>query len=226
MKAMILAAGLGTRMRPLTLKTPKPLVPVNGKPLIEYHLENLAAGGFSEVVINHAWLGDKLESALGDGNRWGIQISYSREDEPLETGGGILKALHLLSPVGEEPFVVINGDVMVEYPLACLQEALMGCSDKLAHLILVDNPEHNTKGDFGLEHSGLIKETGELLTFSGVSVLSPKLFKDCQVGAFPLAPLLRQAIRRNEVTGEKYTGRWIDVGTIERLQQAEVLFES
>lgn len=224
MKAMILAAGLGTRMRPLTLTTPKPLIEVNGKPLIEYHLERLAESGFVDVVINHAWLGDQLEAALGDGERWGIRIAYSRETEPLETGGGIFKALPLLSPNGDEPFVLINGDVMTDYPLDKLDGCLDHTEKVKAHLILVDNPEHNTKGDFGIEENGHIKETDDLLTFSGISVLSPRLFDGCGPGAYPLAPLLRQAIQQNAVTGEKHGGRWIDVGTIERLHDAEVLF--
>lgn len=216
MKAMILAAGKGERMRPLTLHTPKPLVPVAGVPLIEYHLRGLAAAGFDEVVINHAWLGQQIEDHLGDGSRWGLRIAYSAETEPLETGGGIFKALPLL---GEQPFVLINGDVWTDYDLARLRRPLAG----LAHLVLVDNPEHHAQGDFSLAQDRVsdASEAGVRLTFSGLSVLHPALFDGCQAGAFKLAPLLRQAMAQGQVSGEHHPGQWIDVGTLERLAQVE-----
>jgi len=216
MKAMILAAGKGERMRPLTLHTPKPLVPVAGVPLIEYHLRGLAAAGFDEVVINHAWLGQQIEDHLGDGSRWGLRIAYSAETEPLETGGGIFKALPLL---GEQPFVLINGDVWTDYDLAHLRRPLAG----LAHLVLVDNPEHHVQGDFSLAQDQVSDASGEgaRLTFSGLSVLHPALFDGCQAGAFKLAPLLRQAMAQGQVSGEHHPGQWIDVGTLERLAQVE-----
>lgn len=216
MKAMILAAGKGERMRPLTLHTPKPLVPVAGVPLIEYHLRGLAAAGFDEVVINHAWLGQQIEDHLGDGSRWDLRIAYSAEAEPLETGGGIFKALPLL---GEQPFVLINGDVWTDYDLARLRRPLAG----LAHLVLVDNPEHHAKGDFSLAQDRVSDASGEgaRLTFSGLSVLHPALFDGCQAGAFKLAPLLRQAMAQGQVSGEHHPGQWIDVGTLERLAQVE-----
>lgn len=212
---MILAAGKGERLRPLTLHTPKPLVKVAGVPLIEHHLRALAAAGFSEVVINHAWLGHKIEAYLGDGAQLGLSICYSAEGEPLETGGGIHKALPLL---GDEPFVVINGDIWTDYPLAQLPRHLSGD----AHLVLVDNPEHNPQGDFALAQ-GQVLDQRPGLTFSGISVLSPALFANCQGGAFKLAPLLRQAMAVGRVSGEYYRGHWIDVGTHERLAQVERL---
>ena len=216
MRAMILAAGKGERMRPLTLHTPKPLVPVAGVPLIEYHLRGLAAAGFDEVVVNHAWLGQQIEDHLGDGSRWGLRIVHSAEAEPLETGGGIFKALPLL---GDQPFVLINGDVWTDYDLARLRRPLAG----LAHLVLVDNPKHHGQGDFSLAQDQVSDASGEgtRLTFSGLSVLHPALFDGCQAGAFKLAPLLRQAMAQGRVSGEHYRGQWIDVGTPERLAQVE-----
>lgn len=218
MKAMILAAGKGERMRPLTLHTPKPLVPVAGVPLIEYHLRALARAGITEVVINHAWLGQQIEDHLGDGSRWGLSIRYSAEGEPLETGGGIFKALPLL---GAEPFVLVNGDVWTDYDFARLPTPLAG----LAHLVLVDNPGHHGKGDFCLSEGRVLDADGSArtLTFSGLSILHPRLFADCQAGAFKLAPLLRQAMASGQVTGERYAGHWVDVGTLERLAEVERL---
>lgn len=218
MKAMILAAGKGERMRPLTLHTPKPLLPVAGQPLIEYHLRALAAAGFTEVVINHAWLGQQIEEHLGDGSRFGLSIRYSPEGEPLETGGGIFKALPLL---GEAPFLLINGDVWTDYDLARLRTPLQG----LAHLVLVDNPGHHGRGDFRLQGSQVVDgdDAPGTLTFSGLSVLHPALFEGCRPGAFKLAPLLRQAMAAGQVSGEHYQGRWVDVGTQERLAEAERL---
>lgn len=222
MKAMILAAGKGERLRPLTLHTPKPLVRAAGVPLIEYHLRALAAAGFGELVINHAWLGQQIEDHLGDGSRFGVSIRYSPEGEPLETGGGIFKALPLL---GDEPFLVVNGDIFTDYAFAQLRKPLAG----LAHLVLVDNPEHHPQGDFLLA-DGQVSDgqgAGERLTYSGLAVLSPQLFEGCEPGAFKLAPLLRQAMARGLVSGERHAGRWIDVGTHERLADVErVLQES
>ena len=222
MKAMILAAGKGERLRPLTLHTPKPLVRAAGAPLIEYHLRALAAAGFGELVINHAWLGQQIEDHLGDGSRFGVSIRYSPEGEPLETGGGIFKALPLL---GDEPFLVVNGDIFTDYAFAQLRKPLAG----LAHLVLVDNPAHHPQGDFLLA-GGQVSDgqgAGERLTYSGLAVLSPQLFVGCEPGAFKLAPLLRQAMARGLVSGERHAGRWIDVGTHERLADVErVLQES
>lgn len=215
MKAMILAAGKGERMRPLTLHTPKPLVRADGVPLIEYHLNALRRAGFDEVVINHAWLGQQIEDHLGDGQRFGLNIRYSPENEPLETGGGIFRALPLL---GGEPFLIVNGDVWTDYDPAALRKPLSG----LAHLVLIDNPAHHPVGDFCLE-DGQVRDSGSgsRLTYSGIAVLSPRLFAGCTAGAFKLAPLLRDAMNRGEVSGEHYAGRWIDVGTLERLAEVE-----
>ncbi|MFF7105854.1 N-acetylmuramate alpha-1-phosphate uridylyltransferase MurU [Pseudomonas sichuanensis] len=218
MKAMILAAGKGERMRPLTLHTPKPLVPAAGKPLIEYHLEALARAGFTEVVINHAWLGQQIEDHLGDGSRFGLRLRYSPEGEPLETGGGIFKALPLL---GDAPFVLVNGDIWTDYDFSALQAPLQG----LAHLVLVDNPGHHGRGDFRLRGEQVADgdDAPGTLTFSGISVLAPALFDACQPGAFKLAPLLRKAMAAGQVSGEHYQGHWVDVGTLERLADVERL---
>ncbi|MGH8505970.1 MAG: N-acetylmuramate alpha-1-phosphate uridylyltransferase MurU [Stenotrophobium sp.] len=217
MKAMILAAGRGTRMRELTEHTPKPLLPVRGKPLIEYHLEQLARSGVREFVINTGWQGEKIEAALGNGKRWNARIQYSHEGWPaLETGGGVFKALPLL---GEEPFLVVNGDVFIECEWRPWVRRGLAHGD-LAHLVLVPNPAHNPRGDFGLVASR-INERGSQSTFSGISILDPSLFADCKPGAFKLAPLLRKAADKGYVTGELFTGRWSDVGTPERLRQLE-----
>ncbi|MDH4569944.1 nucleotidyltransferase family protein [Pseudomonas sp. BN414] len=218
MKAMILAAGKGERMRPLTLHTPKPLVRAAGTPLIEFHLQALAKAGFNELVINHAWLGQQIEDHLGDGARFGLSIRYSAEGEPLETGGGIFQALPLL---GDEPFLIVNGDVWTDFEFSHLRRPL----DGLAHLVLVDNPTHHPHGDFVLEN-GRVRDAvaGESsLTYSGIAVLHPRLFEGCQAGAFKLAPLLRQAMAAGQVTGERFAGRWVDVGTHERLAEVERL---
>lgn len=221
MKAMILAAGKGERLRPLTLHTPKPLVRAAGVPLIEYHLRALAAAGFSELVINHAWLGQQIEDYLGDGSRFGVSIAYSAEAEPLETGGGIFKALPLL---GDQPFALINGDIFTDYPFAELRRPLAG----LAHLVLVANPGHHAGGDFCLR-DGQVSDaqvTQESLTYSGMAVLSSALFASCQPGAFKLAPLLRAAMAAGQVSGEAFSGCWVDVGTHERLAEVERLLEA
>lgn len=218
MKAMILAAGKGERLRPLTLHTPKPLVRVGDKPLIEYHIEALARAGIRELVINHAWLGAQIEAALGDGARWGVRIAYSPEGEPLETGGGIRKALPLL---GDQPFMVVNGDIFTDYDFARLCDIEVAS----AHLVLVDNPEHHAEGDFAWCEGRLVpdREGVPRLTYSGIAVLHPRLFADSPEGAFRLAPLLRRALDVGMVSGEHFTGCWLDVGTHERLAQAECL---
>lgn len=215
MKAMILAAGKGERLRPLTLHTPKPLVRAGGVPLVEYHVRALAAAGFRDLVINHAWLGEQIEAYLGDGERFDVSIRYSAEGEPLETGGGIHRALPLL---GDEPFAVVNGDIWTDYDFTALRRPISG----LAHLVLVDNPPHHPAGDFAL-HDGKLEEgdAASRFTYSGIAVLHPRLFAGCSAGAFKLAPLLRQAMTNGQVSGERYDGRWVDVGTHERLAEVE-----
>jgi MurNAc alpha-1-phosphate uridylyltransferase len=214
MKAMILAAGRGVRMRPLTDTTPKPLLAAGGKPLIEWQLEKLARAGFAEVVINHAHLGHLIQAALGDGSRFGVSIRYSAESEALETAGGIALALPSL---GAEPFLVINADIYSDYDYSRLPGLLL--ADRLAHLVLVDNPPQHPRGDFALE-AGRVCEAGRsMLTFSGIGVYAPRLFSGIPPRAkVPLAPLLRKAMAADRVSGEHYRGRWHDVGTAERLQ--------
>ncbi|MFW1677467.1 N-acetylmuramate alpha-1-phosphate uridylyltransferase MurU [Pontibacter sp. JAM-7] len=220
MKAMILAAGLGTRMRPLTLTTPKPLLPVNGMPLIGYHIRRLRASGITDIVINHAWLGDKLESALGDGAQFGVSIRYSAEQEPLETAGGICQALPLLVDAENESFLVVNGDVFTNYPFHRLQRGLP--DQGLAHLVLVDNPAHHLAGDFSLSGSAVMAEGSNALTFSGISCLSAQLFVGLESGApAALAPILRVAMAQGRVTGEHYSGFWADIGTPQRLAEID-----
>lgn len=210
MKAMILAAGRGERMRPLTDHTPKPLLVAGGKPLIRHHIERLAAAGIRELVINHAHLGAQIEAALGDGSGFVVEIRYSPEEQALETGGGIFRALPLLGP---EPFLVVNGDVWTDVDLAGLA---IGAGD-LAHLVLVDNPSHNPKGDFVLIDDRVQSEGAPRLTFSGIGLYRPELFDGQTPGAFPLAPLLRQAMAAGRVGGQRHDGHWFDIGTPERL---------
>ena len=214
MRAMILAAGRGERLRPLTDELPKPLVEIAGKPLIEYHLEALARAGFREVVINQGHLGDLLPEMLGNGSRWGVNIHWSDEQpEALETGGGIFKALPLL---GSAPFLVINGDLWTHYPFARLRA--VKCD--WAHLVMIPNPSHNPVGDFALA-GARIRETGDRkLTFSGMAVYNPRLFDGCQPGKFSVVPLVRSAMENHLVTGEEYQGGWNDIGTLERLDAA------
>ncbi len=209
-QAMILAAGRGERMRPLTDNLPKPLLPVAGKPLIEYHIERLAEAGIRKLVINHAWLGEKIEHALGDGRRWGSEIQYSPEANALETGGGIFQALPRFNG---EPFLVINGDVWTDIDFAslCLSEG----SD--AHIVLVDNPAHHPQGDFGLIDGRVSDTLQPRHTYSGIGIYTAALFDGCSAGCFPLAPLLRQAIARQCLGGEYYAGEWLDIGTPGRL---------
>ncbi len=212
MKAMILAAGRGNRMRPLTDQTPKPLLIAGGRPLIQHQIERLAGAGFRELVINHAHLGHRIESALGDGAQLGISIRYSAEGEgqALETGGGIFKALPLLGP---EPFLVVNGDVWTDFNF----HALALAEGDLAHLVLVENPSHHQRGDFALVE-GRVQAQGEpRFTFGGIGVYRPELFAGCPGGAFPLAPLLRAAMEQDRVSGQLYRGHWYDIGTPERL---------
>jgi len=214
-KAMILAAGRGQRLRPYTDEHPKPLLPLGGRPMIEYHLDALASFGVTDVVVNQGWLGEQLPPALGDGSRWGLNIHYSPEGYPaLETGGGIYNALPLL---GDEPFVVMNGDVWSDYPLQQLPASLSG----VAHLVLVDNPPHNPDGDFSLNADAVVDAGTAKLTFSGIGIYSPVLFDGCYGGAFPLAPLLRSAIGNGSVSGEHFAGDWVDVGTPERWQMLD-----
>lgn len=217
LKAMILAAGRGERMRPLTDACPKPLLQVGGKALIHHHLEALARAGFRDLVINHAHLGEMIERSLGDGARWGVHISYSPEPSgALETGGGIRNALKLL---GDGPFLVVNGDVWTDYDFTKAR-----CPARmLAHLVMVDNPPHHKSGDFALQREMLCDTGDERLTFSGIGVYRPELFSGTAGGAFSLAPLLRQAIARGRVSGEYHRGVWTDVGTPERLQQLDRL---
>jgi MurNAc alpha-1-phosphate uridylyltransferase len=212
MKAMILAAGRGERLRPLTDYTPKPLIQAAGKSLIEYQIEALAQAGTSEIIINYAYLGEQIERQLGNGSRWGIIIHYSPEPEVLETGGGIFKALPLL---GDAPFLVVNGDIWTNLDYSSLQLA----EDDLAHLVLIKNPTHNPKGDFVLQGGRIVEAEAARYTFSGIGLYRPALFAGCSAEAFPLAPLLRQAIAADVVSGEYFTGDWIDVGTPQRLEQ-------
>ena len=211
MQAMILAAGRGERMRPLTDHVPKPLLQAGGKPLIVHHLERLASAGIRDIVINHAHLGEQIEATLGDGSRWGVRIRYSPEGKALETGGGIVRALPLL---GLDPFLVVNGDIWTDLDFSRLRIE----TDRLAHLVLVSNPPHHPGGDFALSKGSVLSEGAPRYTFSGIGVYHPDLFRDQEPGAFPLAPLLREAMTRNLVSGELYRGRWSDVGTPGRLQ--------
>jgi len=211
MKAMILAAGRGERMRPLTDHTPKPLLQVGGKPLIVWHLERLVKAGFKEVVINHAHLGKQIEQALGSGSAWGLSIEYSSEINALETAGGIANALPLL---GDSPFLVVNGDVFTEINFGVLQLV----SPNLAHLVMVDNPPQHPDGDFALDSGKITARGNHKLTFSGVGVYHPALFVDVDRGqAAKLTPLLRSAMTEGVVTGDHYQGVWHDIGTPERL---------
>ena len=217
MKAMILAAGRGERMRPLTLDRPKALLEVGGLPLIVHHLHALAMAGFRDVVVNVSWLGAQIASALGDGSRFNVRLRYSDEGpEPLETGGGIFRALPLLGPA---PFLVLNGDVWTDYPYAKLRESLRPAD--LAHLVLVGNPMHNPDGDFVLQAGRIVEQPGAKFTFSGVGVYRPELFEGCQDGGFKLAPLLRAAARAGRVSGECHDGEWLDIGTPERLAELD-----
>lgn len=220
MKAMILAAGRGERMRPLTDDLPKPLLAAGGRSLIDWHLAALAATGFTEVVINLGWLGPAVRDHVGDGNRWNLAVYYSDEGwPPLETAGGIVRALPLL---GDAPFAVINGDIWTDYPRASLHLP----PGRDAHLVLVDNPPHHADGDFTLAADGAVGIDGDRqLTFAGIGVYAPALFCDLEDGPAPLGPLLRDAARAGRVSGEHYTGKWFDIGTPERLAELERLLQ-
>ena len=203
-------------MRPLTDTMPKPLISVRGKPLVEHHITALKSTGIHDFVINLGWLGEKIRVHLGNGTKLGVKIEYSEEGWPaLGTGGGIFRVLPLL---GDEPFAVVNGDIYVEFDWARLAASPL---EGLAHLVLVPNPSHNRKGDFGLVNGRVIPFCAESYTFSGISVLHPRLFESQTGGAFQLAPLLRDAALRGQVSGELFNGLWSDVGTLERLQALE-----
>ncbi|OTG95244.1 nucleotidyl transferase [Acinetobacter sp. ANC 4654] len=221
MKAMILAAGLGNRMRPLTLYKPKPLLEVGGKPLIVWHIKKLKEIGVTEIVINSAWLADVLIGALGDGSQFGVQIRWTREDEGLETAGGIINALPLL---GTEPFILVNGDVWTTFDFSSLLDVKL--ENDLAHLVLVSNPEQHPNGDFTLAEGRAYtfdqNQQGENLTFSGVSVIHPKMFDGLENGKRPLAPLLKNAMLDGKISAEKMQAAWVDVGTPERLSDLDL----
>ena len=234
MHAMILAAGRGERMRPLTDFTPKPLLTVAGRPLIVRHIERLALAGITKIVVNHAWLGQQIVQALGDGQQWGVQIRFSAEVNALETAGGIARALPLL---GDDAFLVLNGDIWCDWPLQSVFQRQLDMKNdpqRLAHLVLVDNPAHNPEGDFLLNSDQTVSAQStpipqipqipaqKRLTFSGIGIYQPALFAglDPTVPA-KLAPLLRQAMAKEAVTGEHHTGRWMDIGTPQRLAELQ-----
>lgn len=231
-KVMILAAGRGERMRPLTDTIPKPLLQAGGKALIEYHLENLARAGFTDIVINHAYLGEIIESTLGNGERYGVNISFSHEPLVLETAGGIANAMPLLTNQSEQqPFLVINGDVYCELDFTFLLSVFRRMQAKsasyLAHLVLVDNPTHHPEGDFALDRNQIKLAGNKKLTFSGIGIYQPKLFSNVEQNiATKLAPLLRQAINEGKVSGEYFSDIWIDVGTVERLDHLNRLLNN
>jgi N-acetyl-alpha-D-muramate 1-phosphate uridylyltransferase len=211
MKAMLLAAGRGERMRPITDTLPKPLVRVAGRPLIAWHLAALARAGIREVLINLSWLGEQVHAALGDGRDFGVAISYSDEGPvPLETGGGIFRAVPLLGP---GPFLVVNADIWTDIDFARLELE----SDAHAHLVLVANPPHNVRGDFGLDGDRIVSRDTDRFTYSGVGMFRPEFFHDSTAGRFPLLPLLNRAIAARRLRGELHRGAWSDVGTAERL---------
>ncbi|HYF98293.1 MAG TPA: nucleotidyltransferase family protein [Coxiellaceae bacterium] len=212
MKAMILAAGRGERLRPLTDSLPKPLLQVGKHRLIEYHLFNLARCGIKDVIINVSYLREAIMDCLGDGRSYGVNIHYSVEPEVLETGGGIFQALQL-GLLDKKPFILLSADVWTEYPLENLPKNLQGD----AHLIMVDNPSYNPRGDFGLT-GDLITLDSPMLTYGSLGVLNPRLFEGCGAGFFKLAPLLSKAIHQNQVGGVHYRGPWFNIGTAEELE--------
>jgi|SRR5215469_1518287 len=211
---MILAAGRGERLRPLTDSIPKPLLEVKGKPLIVHHLERLRDAGFTQIYINTSWLAEKIQASLGDGKRYGVHIHYSYEGpEPLETGGGIFKTLPLL---GRDPFLVVNGDIVTDFPFEVLKHRLK--VEFLAHLVMVPNPMHHPEGDFHLSPAGHLRTEGSpKLTYSGLGVYKAEFFKDCRAGKFSTVPLMKEAMRLEALSGEVYQGFWSDVGTRESL---------
>ncbi len=220
MKAMILAAGRGERMRPLTDKTPKPLLPIGNKPLIQYTIENLVSSGYVEIIINLAHLGQQIKNHFGNGQTLGANIEYSFEGESgLETAGGIIKALPLL---GNHPFLVINGDIASDFPLSSLRNKNID----LAHLVLIKNPEHHPQGDFCLAGNGLLSEHGaDKLTYSGIGLYHPKLFAQIIPGKLKLGSLLRQVMPDKKISGEKFNGFWMDIGTPQRLQELNIYYQ-
>ena len=220
MMGMLLAAGRGERLRPLTDSLPKPLIEVQGKPLIVHHLEHLHAAGITEIVINVAWLADKIKTRLGNGSRYGVQIRYSDESHgALETGGGILQALPLF---GAGPFLVLNSDIYTDFPFAGLKAAL--ADDDLAHLVMVPNPPHHADGDFALDAHGRLHADGTpRLTYAGIGVHRAEFFRECQPGRFPMLPWWQRAMRAGYVSGELYAGYWQDIGTPESLRALDAL---
>ncbi|MCU7938297.1 MAG: nucleotidyltransferase family protein [gamma proteobacterium symbiont of Bathyaustriella thionipta] len=240
MKAMILAAGRGERMRPLTDTTPKPLLKIAGKSLIEYHIEGLVKAGITELIINHAWLGDQIEVQLGDGSSYGASIQYSREGQALETAGGIKHALPFFA---DEPFIVVNGDVFSDYPFTqlvdsskCLQTS-QSSNNTMAHLVMVNNPEHHCDGDFYCLNQLVYDQLSDALlaatvpplqryTFSGIACYHPDFFRSINAGKQALAPMLRHAMTTQQVTGEIYQGKWWDIGTPERLEQLNLIHKN
>ncbi len=215
MKVMILAAGRGERMRPLTDRLPKPLVEAGGKPLIAWHLERLAAAGFREAVVNVAHLGEQLIERIGDGSAYGISIAWSREAEPLETAGGLAWARALL---GDAPFLLVNSDVYCEFDFRALREKSLDA--RLAHLVLVPNPAHRPGGDFSLASQRVGNDAAPRYTYSGIAVIDPELYAEVRAGdKAPLAPYLKAAAAQGRLSGELYRGLWRDVGTAERLEE-------
>lgn len=226
MKAMILAAGRGERMRPLTDEHPKPLLKVGGRSLIEHHLLHLQAAGFTDIVINQGWLGEQLPDALGDGSAYGLNIQYSSElSGALETGGGIHRALPLLVDDTQSQFLVVNGDVWCDVDYQAFIAAKPERS--LVHLLMVDNPEHNPSGDFNYQAGWLQSQAAPTtLTYSGIGIYHAAMFDGCEAGKFPLAPLIRASITQEQVSAYHHSGVWFDIGTPERLQYLEQLLQS
>ena len=221
MKAMILAAGKGERMRPLTDQIPKPLLEVAGKPLIVWHLEKLAKANFEEVIINHAHLGEMIEAYVGDGSRWNLKITYSREGSPLETAGGIKKALPL---IGDQPFLVVNADIYTDFNFATIKNRNL--NDCKGHLVMVKNPKQHPDGDFFLQNNQIELEGKERLTFSGIAIYQPKIFEDIKIEPVAkLAPILKKLIGAKCISGEAYQGLWFDIGTPERLNEVNLFLK-
>jgi len=213
MRAVILAAGKGERMRPLTLTKPKPLLEVCGITLIEHHIINLKKAGFTRIIINVSWLAQQIIKKLGDGSQYGVKIRYSAEgQEPLETGGGLFHALPL---IGTEPFLVVNADIKTDFDFSTLKKSI----SSLAHLVLVNNPKHNINGDFSINKDSTLKylDPEERHTYSGIGIYHPKLFEGCAYGKYSVVPLLKSAMNDNKVTGQLYNGNWNDIGNLERL---------
>jgi MurNAc alpha-1-phosphate uridylyltransferase len=218
---MILAAGRGERMRPLTDHIPKPLLEVAGKPLIIWHLEKLAKANFEEVIINHAHLGGMIEAYVGDGSRWNLKVTYSREGSPLETAGGIKKALPL---IGDQPFLVVNADIYTDFNFATIKNRNL--NDCKGHLVMVKNPKQHPDGDFFLQNNQIEREGKERLTFSGIAVYQPKIFEDINIEPVAkLAPILKKLIDAECISGEAYQGLWFDIGTPERLNEVNLFLK-